>query len=186
MAINHSSVYHFADNTNLLNINTSPKRIQNQINLDIKYKWLLTNKSSLNCSKTELAFFHNPGHPIQNFNFNIKINGHKISPSNCIKYIGISLDETLSGKNHCTILTNKLKRANGMLSRIRYVPREELKSIYCAIFSSHMTYRCQIWGQNCSAHLIKISKLQNRALRIINFEDFNDNPSTLYKNEKNY
>ena len=28
MAINHSLVYHFADDTNLLNINTSPKRIQ--------------------------------------------------------------------------------------------------------------------------------------------------------------
>ena len=54
MAINHSSVYHFADDTNLLNINTSPKRIQKQINLDIKYKWLLANKISLNCSKTEL------------------------------------------------------------------------------------------------------------------------------------
>ena len=72
-----------------------------------------------------------------------------------------------------------------MLSKIcHYVPREELKSIYYSIFSSHMTYGCQIWGQNRSAHLIKISKLQDRALRIINFQEFNDNPSTLYKNEK--
>ena len=40
------------------------------------------------------------------------------------------------------------------------------------------------YGDKTSAHLIKISKLQDRALIIINFEDFNDNPSTLYKNEK--
>ena len=88
-AIEDSSVYHFADDTNLLNINTSPQRMQKQVNLDLKslYKWLLANKISLNCSKTELIFFHKPGYPIQNYNFNIKINGHKISPSNCIKYI---------------------------------------------------------------------------------------------------
>ena len=35
-AIKNSSVYHFADDTNLLNINTSPKKIQKQINLDLK------------------------------------------------------------------------------------------------------------------------------------------------------
>ena len=53
-AIKYSKVYHFADDTNLLNIGKSPKKMQNQINLDLKslYKWLLANKISLNCSKT--------------------------------------------------------------------------------------------------------------------------------------
>ena len=181
-AIKNSSVYHFADDTNLLNINTSPKKIQKQINLDMEglYKWLLANKISLNCSKTELIYFHKPGFPIQNFKFNIKINGHKISPTDHIKYLGIYLDSTLSGKHHCEILAGKLKRANGMLSKVRhYVPTEELKSIYYAIFSSHMVYGCQIWVQH-GQHLEKISKLQNRALRIVNFKDFNDNANPLY------
>ena len=35
-AIKNSSVYHFADDTNLLNINTSPKKLQNDINYDLK------------------------------------------------------------------------------------------------------------------------------------------------------
>ena len=82
-AIKNSSVYHFADDTNLLNINTSPKKIQKQINLNLKclYKWLLANKISLNCSKTELIFIHKPGSAIQNFEFKIKINSHKILPT---------------------------------------------------------------------------------------------------------
>ena len=184
-AIKYSSVYHFADDTNLLNINTTPKRIQKQVNLDLKslYKWLLANKISLNCSKTELILFHKPGYPIKNFNFNIKINGHKIYPSNCIKYLGIYLDTTLSGNDHCEILEKKLKRANGMLSKVRhYVPRDELKSIYYAIFSSHMLYGCQVWGQNCSSHMNKIYRLQNRAVKIINFVDNDLNSSPLYKN----
>ena len=184
-AIKHSSVYHFADDTNLLNINKSPKKMQRQVNTDLKYlyQWLLANKISLNCSKTELIFFNKPRQPIQNFKFKIKINGHKITPTDHIKYLGIYLDSSLSGKCHCETVITKLKRANGMLSKIRhYVPKEELKSIYHAIFSSHMIYGCQIWGQSRNAYVEKIYKLQNKALRIINFADYRADVNPLYIN----
>ena len=70
-----------------------------------------------------------------------------------------------------------------MLCKIRhYTPKEELKSINFAIFSSHMVYGCQIWGQNRSSHVEKISKFQNRAMRIINFEEFQANAHSLYIN----
>ena len=185
-AIKYSSVYHFADDTNLLNINSSPKRMQKQVNLDLKslYQWLLANKISLNCSKTELIFFHKPRSPI-NFDFKIKLNGYKLLPSDSIKYLGIYLDSFLSGSHHCDQLIKKLKRANGMLSKVRhYVPQSELKSIYYAIFSSHMTYGCQVWGQE--NHLLTkkidtITKLQDRALRVINFKTLHDDPSPLYR-----
>ena len=92
------------------------------------------------------------------------------------------MDSTLSGNHHCKLLTTKLKRANGMLSKIRhYVPKEELKSIYYSIFSSHMTYGCQVWGQSNSTHAEKISKLQNKALRIINFRPYATDSNPLYK-----
>ena len=146
-AIEYSKVYHFADDTNLLNISASYKKLQKQLNIDLKllYKWLLANKISLNCAKTELIIFHKPGQK-PTYTFKIKMNGHRIRPSDYIKYLGIYLDSTLSGQAHCEILIKKLKRANGMLSKIRhYVPYTELRSIYYAIFSSHMTYACQVW-----------------------------------------
>ncbi len=185
-AIQHSHVYHFADDTNLLNISSSPKKIQKQMNIDLKnvYKWLLANKISLNESKTELILFHKPGQAI-NFNFKIKINGYRIQPSDYIKYLGMYLDSTLSGKEHSKILSTKLKRSNGLLSKIRhYVPPHELKSIYHAIFSSHMIYGCQIWGQTMTEHTENISKLQDQALRIINFKGFHEDPTPLYQTDK--
>ena len=154
-ALKYSSVYHFADDTNLLKISSSPKQLQKHTNIDLKllYKCLLANKISLNCSKTEVISFHKPGYPVSNFNFNIKINGHRVEPSDHIKYLGVHLDSTLSGNYHCEILATRLKRANGMLSKIRYyVPQEELRSIYFTIFSSRMTYGCQIWG-NLAQHM---------------------------------
>ena len=79
-----------ADDTNLLNISKSPKQLQKQLNIDLKllYKWLLANKISLNCTKTELILFHKPGKSI-NYNFKIKMNGHCILPSDSIKYLGV-------------------------------------------------------------------------------------------------
>ena len=65
-------------------------------------------------------FFHKPGYPIQDFNFRIKINGHKITPSDSIKYLGIYLDTAQSGKIHLINLEKKVKHANGMLSKVRH------------------------------------------------------------------
>ena len=69
-----------------------------------------------------------------------------------------------------------------MLAKIRYyVSPQELKSIYHAIFSSHMTYGVQIWGQNITTHTDKIFKLQKKALRIISFAGFCDHTTPLHK-----
>ena len=182
-AIRFSSVYHFADDTNLLNISNSIKRTQKQMNIDLNflYKWLLANKISLNCSKTELIIFHKVRQKM-NFKLKIKLNGHKLYPSDNIKYLGVYLDSTLSGEAHCKVLATKLRRANGLLSKVRhYVPKKELKSLYHALFASHLTYGLQVWGQE--KNLDMITKIQNRALRILNFRDFHADSSPLFRNE---
>ena len=76
--------------------------MQKQINLDLKslYKWLLANKISLNCSKTE--FFHTPGGSVPDFI--IEMNGLRIYPSSYIKYLGVYLDASLNGNQHCKLL----------------------------------------------------------------------------------
>ena len=185
-AIHYSKTYHFADDTHLLNINMSAKRIQKQMNIDLKclFQWLLANKISLNCSKTELIFFH-PKRREQSYQLKIKINGHRLIPTNNIKYLGVYLDDDLSGKQHCKILAGKLNRANGMLSKVRhYVSGKELKSIFHAIFSSHLTYGCEIWAQAENSFAQRIGKIQNKALRILNFKEFNSPSLPLYIENK--
>ena len=70
-----------------------------------------------------------------------------------------------------------------MLMKIRhFVQEKELRSMYFAVFSSHLSYGCQIWGQTKNINSEKIFRLQNRAQRISDFAYFNP----IYKNNKIY
>ena len=57
--INHSSMYHFANDTNLLYSNFLLKLISKHINHDLKLKmhWLRANRISLNVDKTNIILF---------------------------------------------------------------------------------------------------------------------------------
>ena len=186
-AIRYSRSYHFADDTHLLNINNSPKKIQKQLNIDLKllYNWLLANKISLNSAKTEMIVFQKPGSRL-NWNWNIRLNGYKLRLSDQIKYLGIYLDKYLNGHYQSKLVMQKLVRALGMLSKVRYyVQKVDLKNIYHAIFESHLRYGCQIWYQSNSKTIReKIEILQKKALRIMSFSDSREPSSPLFKEWK--
>ena len=54
-----------------------------------------------------------------------------------------------------------------------------LRTIYCSIFNSHLIYSCKIWGQNQNK-----TKLQNKALKIINFQSSDSPTGPLYQENK--
>ena len=179
VAINYAIVHHFADDTNLLITGKSLKSIKKHTNIDLKLlcNWLKANKIS---SKIEAILFR---HPIKNIDYDLKlkIDGKIIFVTNSVKYLGIHLDTHLNWKHHIHELSMKLSRATGMLSKIRhYVSYNTLISIYYAIFSSHMTYGCQIWGQKGNVNRNKISILQNRMLKRIHFKSNDETVNPLY------
>ena len=131
-------------------------------------------------SKTELIFFHKPNNPVPD-NYKIKLNGTKLYHTNAIKYLGIYLDEPLSGSQHCYELSKKLSRANGMLAKSRHYAPEKILSIYHALFSSQLKYGSQIWGQYNNTYVNAIFTLQKTALRIISFSNFRAHCSPLLK-----
>ena len=81
-------VYHFADDTNLLHINSCNKKLQKNINYVLKRltNRLNANKISLNCAKTELIYFckKRSSYPTNN---KIRLNGKRLIPVDHIKYL---------------------------------------------------------------------------------------------------
>ena len=73
-----------------------------------------------------------------------------------IKYLGLILDEHLTFRYHLQNLKLKLNRANYLLSKIRHVKFPLLRTIYYALFDSHLRYGCQIWGQRRNEYIESI------------------------------
>ena len=72
-----------------------------------------------------------------------------------------------------------------MLAKARhYISKDDLKSLYFALFSSHLSYGCQVWGQVSNTFNKRIFKLQNRALRIISFSNFRVDCTPVYRDLK--
>ena len=187
ISVKNSIVHHFADDTNLLYINKSIKVISKKINYDLKgiTNWLNANRISLNISKTEFIIFRKRSKPVCSESLKIKINGVRLYPSTSIKYLGILIDEHLSWKYHICELVKKLNRSNNMLSKIRhYVNSKTIRSLYFSLFSSHISYCHQIWGQNGGRYLNKIISLQRSAVRIINFMPFRSDVSRTFDRSK--
>ena len=185
-AIYFSNVHHFADDTNLLHFSDSIKQLAKHLNLDLKSlcHWLNANKISLNASKTEYIIFKSAQKRL-NYDFRLYINGKRLLPSKCIKYLGVLLDSDLSWKSQIDATAVKLKRANGALAKLRhFVPTHVLKLAYYAIFQSHLQYCCQIWGQPNTLYIKRISVLQNCAMRLMSFKCPRESASSLYADLK--
>ena len=69
---------------------------------------------------------------------NISINDSDIEKVSQFNFLGIVLDESLSWKNHITMITNKLSRINGVLHRLKFIfPKNILLTIYKSVCATH-------------------------------------------------
>ena len=182
-AIKFCKVHQFADDTNLLHFSKSVNKFNKYINLDMKINltdWLNANKIPLNFKKTELVIFKLKKKKLE-CPIRTKLSRERLYLSNSIRYLGVKIDENLNWKDHIHDIATKLNRANALLFKIRnYVNFNTLKSIYFAIFDSHINYANLIWGQNINS-TFRIVTLQKKAIRIINNQPRNSHSSLLFK-----
>ena len=175
-AVTHSKPSHFADDTNFLYRSKSLKDINRKINHDLTkiVTWLRANKISINVKKTNIIMFRSNTKNITR-KLNFRVSGKKIPLSKETRYLGVILDENLTFQSQIASLKKKLSRAVGILAKLRhYLSNDTLKSIYFALFDSHMRYGSQIWGQNSQEVINRIECLQKKALRVINFKNPTD------------
>ena len=130
---------------------------------------LRANRISLNVSKTEIFLFQ-----LKKLNrkLSLCLSGQKIIPTIHTGYLGIFADEHFSWNQHLKTLKKKLSRANGLLAKVPYyVSPNLLRTLYFAIFESHLSYGCQIWDRQKSQYITDIDDLHTKAIKITNFKE---------------
>ena len=164
-AIKFCEVYHFADDTNLLCLSNSIKKLNKLVNADLKHllNWLNANKISLYVKKTEMIIFKSKQKKLEG-DLKIKLCGKRLYPTESVKYLGVKIDANLTWQHHINDLSIKLNRANALLFKIR----------------KYVSLKILVWAQNFST-IQQIVILQKKPVRIINFQPRNFHTSPLFK-----
>jgi len=182
-AIQNSETNLFADDTCLLSSDSNLNSLEAKVNSDLikLSSWLRANKISLNTTKTEVILFRSKNKPVP-YTMNLNLDGHALKFSKHVKYLGLFLDDNLTWNFHFDHLAAKLRRSNGILSKLRhFVPQSILKTLYYAIFHSHLSYAVIVWGQSTTQNS-RIGKLQKRCMRILTFSNFDAESAPLFIN----
>ena len=171
----------------LLNFNNCVKSFNKQVNYDLENlsNWLKANKISLNVGKTELVLFTSSKKQLD-CDLKIELNGKRLYETDSVKYLGIQVDKILTWKQQINLVALKPNKANAMLSKLRHVlDIKTLRSVYYAIFESHLCYASLVWAQNTNS-IKSLHLLQKKSLRIMFFQSTNSHTGPLFKVSKIY
>ena len=170
----------FADDTSIIISNSNKQEFKNNLEsvMDITIRWFQNNLLSMNNEKTHFLQFQTK----QNNKSNVKI----IIPDSIIpnvistKFLGLTIDGTLSWKGHILDLSTKLNKACYAIRTIKsFTSLEALKTVYFSYFHSVMSNGVIFWGNSCASKDIFI--IQKRIIRILLNKSRRDSCRHLFK-----
>ena len=161
----------YADDTSLTASGSDLDSLLCEINnhLPAVYEWLCSNKLTLNLTKTKFLIFM----PRQKESYNLypplTVANVHLENSFCVKYLGVYIDCHLTWHDHIDYICGKIsKNINIMVNLKHYVSKGTLVSVCYSLIYPYLTYACTLSGNNYSAPLFQIVKLQNKVVRDIN------------------
>ena len=162
----------FSDDTNLSYAEENIKKLFDIVNIELQKisQWFISNKLSLNVTKTKYSFFHKPSKKdnILLVLPKLSICNNEIKRSESIKFLGVFLDENLTWKDHIRYLENKIAKNIGLLFRSKpYLTKKCLLSLYYSYIHTYISYANIAWGSTYISNLKKINSQQKHAIRII-------------------
>ena len=143
---------------------------------------MLANKLTINYDKTHYMIFTPSHHADPNLQLDLFINSNQISKVSTIKYLGVHLDESLSGKSHIYELCLCLRKFIGIFYKLSLkLPPHTLKILYFSFIYPHILYGIEVYANTYLTYLHDLIVLNNRILRILQRKKFNCNTNELYR-----
>ena len=83
-------------------------------------------------------------------NVDIILDKTKLKRVDKTKFLGVTIDENLSWKNHIDGITNTISRNVGMINKLKFIiPESILRTVYCTLVLPYINYGILIWGKAC-------------------------------------
>ena len=174
----------FADDSNWFFSHSDLTFLTDTVNSELKsvVNWFRANKLSLNISKTCYMLFSNT---VCDLPRKIMIDDSTIVKTDCCKFLGLYIDSRLTWRNHIDYLCKIISRNIGVLNKIKqFLPDCILESLYNTLVVSYINYGILAWGNSPVGNLNRLYLLQKRALRVINFANFDEHTDPFFMKHK--
>ena len=156
--------------------------------LDKLNRWCDSNELTINPSKsTFILNLPNSKPKLEEDVITLYYKYTQIIKTTEVKYLGVTLDDSLNFKNHLSGLQSKITRSIGILFKLRqFMPRSVLLILYYSFVHAHLLYALLIWTSTYSTYLKRLQVLQNKAIRIISGIQPRESITKHYFNLKNF
>lgn len=143
------------------------------------YNWIVSNKLSLNISKTHYMLSHsNMVHPPH---LNIKINNLPIDEVQEAKFLGVIIDNKLRWKPHIDDIKCKISKITGIIYKIKNLCDEAcLKNIYFTLEYPYFLYCSSVWGGACKTYINSLFISQKKLIRILSNNNLYDHTNPIF------
>jgi len=156
------------------------------INTDLEQleEWFKSNSLCLNIAKSNFMLFSRQKNT-KTLAEKVLIGNEIIQQVTCTKFLGILIDDKLQWSSHINHIKSKLVSSLFAIVKVKnFLPHSVLKTIYFALFHSHLNYGCILWGDAHKKLLKPIIILQKKAIRAIRNSKYNEPSSGLFHKSK--
>ena len=172
----------FADDCTLSIAGNEMQELINTCNAELATfkSWSDANRLTLNLSKTNCLFISNIHNSLPEAS--IQVEDHVLDVAQCVKFLGVFVDDELKFHSHIQYICNKVSKSIGIIFRIRsLIPKSLLRNIYFSIVQPYFLYCLPVFASTYHIHLDPLVKLQKRAIRAISMAGFLDHTESLFR-----
>ena len=161
----------YADDSALLVAGKDIAVIQQHLSSELNSlrEWLIDNKLSLHLGKTESILFGSKRRLHGNESIEVTCDGQLLSSKSCVKYLGVELDQSLSGSQIADKIISKANAKIKFLYRqTRHFDMDTKKLLTSALIQCHFDYASSSWYSGLTKkYKNRLQTTQNKIVRFL-------------------
>ncbi len=161
----------YADDSILIVPHKDVNVIKNRLGKELEScnTWMINNKLSLHLGKAEIMLVGSKTKLKNVDNFNITCLGLEINRVKTVKYLGVHLDQCVSGVLNCTQIIKRINaRLKFMYKQAKDVYEKKKKTLCSVLIQPHFGYACSSWYSGLKSRSKKQLQIcQNKITRFI-------------------
>ena len=137
---------------------------------EIVLEWFKTNEMKSNSEKCHLIVAENDHRPAYKSNTFIYLKKEKqlLQNEECVKLLGIWIDDNLTFETHITqLLKNANQKLHALIRIANYMDEDKLRTLMKTFIESHFNYSPLVWMFHSRHINNRINKFHERVLRVV-------------------